>query len=69
MLEKQKDIDAVLVATADHMHATIAWQRWISKHVYVQKPLTWCVKRPGGSEAGERNEGRDANGQSRSFDR
>jgi len=44
MLEKQKDIDAVVIATPDHMHATIALAAMdLGKHVYVQKPLAWSV--------------------------
>src|ERR1035438_6350573 len=42
MLDKSgKDIDAVVIGTADHMHATCALACMkAGKHVYVEKPLT-----------------------------
>ncbi len=44
MLETEKSIDAVIVATPDHTHAvpTMMAVR-MGKHVYVQKPLTYSV--------------------------
>ncbi len=44
MLEKQKDIEAVVIATPDHTHALAAATAMeLGKHTYLQKPLTHSV--------------------------
>ena len=44
MLDRQRDIDAVMIATPDHSHAVIAMAAMRQgKHIYVQKPLAHDV--------------------------
>jgi predicted dehydrogenase len=45
MLEKRKDIDAVVIGTPDHMHAPITLAALRSgKHVYVEKPMAHSIE-------------------------
>ena len=44
LLEKQKDVDAVVVCTTDHLHAVISAAAMKKrKHVFCQKPLTHTI--------------------------
>ncbi len=44
MLDKQRDIDAVIIATSDHTHAVISMEAMRrGKHTFTQKPLTHTV--------------------------
>jgi len=45
MLDEQKDIDAVTIATPDHTHAVCAMAAMqLRKHVYVEKPMAHNIK-------------------------
>ena len=44
MLEERQDIEAVVIATPDHLHAPIAMAAMqLGKHVYIEKPLAYSV--------------------------
>ena len=46
MLDRaQREFDAVVVSTPDHMHAPISLAAMqLGKHVYCEKPLTWSIE-------------------------
>ena len=44
MIDKEKEIDAVLIGTPDHTHAVIAaYAMKAGKHVFVEKPMAKTI--------------------------
>ena len=69
MLSQQKDIDAVIIATPDHMHATIALGGDGSRQARLRAEAADLVGRRGAAprEEGEGQEDRDPDGQPGAF--
>ena len=65
MLEKEKAIDAVLIATPDHLHAFVSILAMkAGKHVYCEKPLTHNIREARlVARVAKETERRDADGQ------
>lgn len=56
---EQKDIDAVVIATPDHLHKQMTLDALSAgKHVYIEKPLTWSIEEGPSLIAAEKKSGK-----------
>jgi predicted dehydrogenase len=66
LIEGEKSIDAVLVATPDHVHAPASIMAMrAGRHVYVEKPLAHSIGEAQDARSRQGNQARHPDGQSR----